>query len=246
MDLKNKPLISIITVCYNAVNTIEQTILSVINQGYEDYEYIIIDGVSTDGTIDIIKKYEDKISYWVSEPDKGIYDAMNKGISKASGVLIGMINADDWYENNAIEKIANKYLEYPDIGVFHGLIRYVNSDNVISAVIGFNSITLGEKMIQHPTCFVNKSIYDLYGTYSLAYKYASDYEFMLKIYENSVKFYFIDEIIANFREGGVSYSIQGQKEDYLIKYKYNKISYYRYFILSSYLNIKKIISYKFN
>ena len=96
--MKEFPLISVVTVSYNAIATIEQTILSVINQKYSAIEYIIIDGGSTDGTVDIIKKYEDKISYWVSERDNGIYDAMNKGIRHATGKIVGIINSDDWYE----------------------------------------------------------------------------------------------------------------------------------------------------
>lgn len=99
-------LISVITVSYNAVSTIEQTILSVINQTYSNIEYIIIDGGSTDGTIDIIRRYEDKIAYWVSEPDRGIYDAMNKGASKANGEYIAFLNSDDWYELDAVSIIA--------------------------------------------------------------------------------------------------------------------------------------------
>lgn len=94
--------ISIITVSYNAAKTIEQTIQSVVNQTYDNIEYIIIDGGSTDGTVDIIKKYEDKIAYWVSEPDKGIYDAMNKGILKASGEYIYFLGADDWLYNESV------------------------------------------------------------------------------------------------------------------------------------------------
>jgi len=247
MDNLEKPLISIITVVFNGVNTLEDTIISVINQSYKNIEYIIIDGGSTDGTVDLIRKYESQISYWISKPDGGIYDAMNKGIDKSSGVLIGIINADDWYESNAIEKIVNNYLKEPDIDVFHGMIRYINNNNIVSAIIGFNSITLEEKMIQHPSCFVNKKVYDSFGKYNLKYRYAADYEFMLKIYGNKVKFYFIEEIIANFREGGASYSIKAYKEDYTIKFKYGKISIYRYsflIIFSSfkmfYLKIKKI------
>lgn len=99
-------MISVITVSYNAVSTIEQTILSVINQTYSNIEYIIIDGGSTDGTIDIIRRYEDKIAYWVSEPDRGIYDAMNKGASKANGEYIAFLNSDDWYELDAVSIIA--------------------------------------------------------------------------------------------------------------------------------------------
>lgn len=114
MEENNKaPLISIITVVYNGEKYLEQTIQSVINQTYKNIEYIVIDGGSTDGTLDIIKKYEEHISYWVSESDKGLYDAMNKGIGVAKGELIGMINSDDWYELEAVEIMAEAYKNNP-------------------------------------------------------------------------------------------------------------------------------------
>ena len=126
--MNNIPLISIITVSYNAVKTIEDTILSVINQTYPNIEYIIIDGGSTDGTLDIIKKYQDKITYWVSEPDKGIYDAMNKGIAKANGELIGIINADDWYELDAVQNVV---LEFNNTrpAIYHGGLNIVKASS---------------------------------------------------------------------------------------------------------------------
>mgnify|MGYP000302656355 FL=1 len=122
--MKEFPLISVVTVSYNAIATIEQTILSVINQKYSAIEYIIIDGGSTDGTVDIIKKYEDKISYWVSERDNGIYDAMNKGIRHATGKIVGIINSDDWYEMDAFATVADLYLKKGDLYLYHGDIRY--------------------------------------------------------------------------------------------------------------------------
>ena len=125
-------LISIVTVSYNAVLTIEQTILSVINQTYPNVEYIIIDGGSTDGTVDIIKKYANKIAYWVSEPDKGIYDAMNKGGLKATGDFIQFLNAGDWFENeHVIEKIFKDW--YKRVDVIYGDMIIRRSDGVYYA-----------------------------------------------------------------------------------------------------------------
>ena len=119
--MKNNPLISVVTVSYNAVSTIEQTILSVINQTYPHIEYIIIDGGSTYGTVDIIKKYADKIAYWVSEPDKGIYDAMNKGIKVATGEWINFMNSGDClYRNDTIEKILNKSSTTNNVSIIYG------------------------------------------------------------------------------------------------------------------------------
>ena len=113
---RNNPLISVVTVSYNAVSVIEQTIFSVINQTYPNVEYIIIDGGSTDGTVDIIKKYADKITYWVSEPDKGIYDAMNKGIELATGEWINFMNAgDSFYSFSILELIFGQTIFSNDI-----------------------------------------------------------------------------------------------------------------------------------
>ncbi len=112
------PLVSIITVVYNGAKTLEQTILSVLNQTYKNIEYIIIDGESTDGTLDIIEMYRDKISTCISEPDEGLYDAMNKGVSIANGELIGIINSDDWFEKNAVELVVSSYVNNLNKKVF--------------------------------------------------------------------------------------------------------------------------------
>lgn len=119
----SEPLVSIITVVFNGEKYLEQTILSVLNQTYSNIEYIIIDGGSSDATLDIINKYTDKIDYWVSEPDSGIYDAMNKGISLATGQLIGIINSDDWYELDAVEEIVRAYKDGSTI--IYGFMRHI-------------------------------------------------------------------------------------------------------------------------
>lgn len=156
-SMVDNPLVSIITVVFNGAKYIEQTINSVINQSYKNIEYIIIDGASTDGTIDIIKQYENKISYWKSEKDKGIYFAMNKGISLANGELIGILNADDFYLPDTIKKIidADK-LFHTDI--YYGDIQYV-SENGKSISFAKPDIFKMKEMpaIFHPTCFVKKS-----------------------------------------------------------------------------------------
>ncbi len=121
----HKPLMSIITVVFNGEKFLEQTIQSVINQTYKNIEYIIIDGGSTDGTLDIIKKYKDKIDYWASEKDEGIYDAMNKGIKVAKGKYLAFINADDWYEDNALNHVFSAYSQNQNIDFFYGNLNFI-------------------------------------------------------------------------------------------------------------------------
>lgn len=126
MNKKNShnPVFTIITVCYNSAATIEKTIKSVLGQSFTDFEYIIIDGASTDGTLDIINKYRSGIATVVSEPDKGIYYAMNKGLSLARGRIVGIINSDDWYEPDALELVARAHEQSDGETIFHGLCKY--------------------------------------------------------------------------------------------------------------------------
>lgn len=174
---QSNPLISIITVSYNAASTIEQTILSVINQNFDYLEYIIIDGGSTDGTVDIIKKYQDKITFWVSEPDKGIFDAMNKGISTANGNWILFLNSGDLLLENVLnllsERIDNNYsIIYGNIKILHNgyyQIRYPKDINSLHYTMPFC----------HQAVIVKKSLL-IKSSFDINYKLSSDYEFFLK------------------------------------------------------------------
>lgn len=224
-SITNFPLVSVITVVYNGEKFLEQTILSVINQTYKNIEYIIIDGGSTDSTCNIIRNYDTRIDYWVSEADKGIYDAMNKGISYANGELIGIINSDDWYEENTITEIVEKYVRNRDIGVFHGIHRLWDKDGLLG-VIGHSDLFLKYGMISHPTCFIAKSVYEKYGLYSCKYKIVSDYEIMLRFKSKDVKFLFIEKIITNFRNNGLSNQFKGKVmlETMLVQSNYSIIS----------------------
>ena len=238
---KNKPLISIITVVYNGEKFLEKTILSVINQTYENIEYIIIDGNSNDRTLDIIKKYEDKIYYWVSENDNGIYDAMNKGIKLASGEFIGLINADDWYELDAVQNIVNTLNTNSNYDVIYGLLRYIKNEKeykIDSQHYNF----LEERMIPHPTCFIKKDIYTKLNYYDLEYKSASDYDFLLKIKNQDYNFCKINKILSNFRMDGIStVSKIGAIESLIIKKKYNLISRKKYFTKLIYFKIREFL-----
>ena len=229
---KNIPLITIITVVRNGEKTLEQTILSVINQTYGNIEYIIIDGVSVDGTLNIIKKYEDKIDYWISEPDKGIYDAMNKGIGLAAGEYIALLNSDDWYELNACEIIVNKINE-KDADVYYGMMRVIKNE-ALFFIVGYTEQLLSQFMIPHQACFVKNSIYKIYQ-YDIKYKVVADHDFMIRLKNNNCKFYFVECIIGNYRAGGISDSRLRKIEMNSILRKYRFISYFKYFCIKIYL-----------
>ena len=198
--------ISIVTVCFNSVKTIEQTIKSVINQSYKYIEYIIIDGGSTDGTLDIIRKYESYISYWVSEPDKGIYDAMNKGINVASGELIAFINSDDWYDENAITHFAEAYTNQ-SADVLYGDIVYIDEYGKeryeSNAKLNFDKMLYTNILCHQAICVRTELMKN--NLFDLRYKLLADYDFLLSLLVAGYSFYYIGNyLIAYFRWGGVS------------------------------------------
>ena len=212
----NNPLVSIITVTYNAQEYLEQTMQSVFAQTYPNIEYLIIDGGSTDGTISIINGHESKLSLWISEKDNGIYDAMNKGIGKANGELIGMINAGDCYEPNAVEQVVNAYLKSTDCGIFHGNINMLNSDGSFFKLKKPNpdmsELYKGISFF-HSTFFVQNSVYKKHGTYDTTFKVSADFDFGLRCYLADIKFGYIDQVLADFRLGGFS-SLSGKQGMY--------------------------------
>ena len=221
------PKISIITVSYNAAKTIEQTILSVINQTYNNIEYIIIDGGSTDGTVEILKKYEDKIAYWVSELDNGIYDAMNKGIDIANGEIVGIINADDWYEKNAIEISVNSLLKDEELdGICGDIFIYMECSKctLVKRICSSTSLNLLKNgmTIMHPTVFLKKSFYDKYGKFDTKFRIAADYDLMLRASLKGANIKYIPMIISHFRLGGTSGNMRNTNIDLMkIRNKYN-------------------------
>ena len=205
--MNTNPLISIITVVFNGAATIEQTIQSVLHQTYRNIEYIIIDGGSTDGTLKIIKKYEKKIAFWKSEPDKGLYDAMNKGIAIASGELIGMINSDDWYEPNAVDLVVNAFISYPEKRIFHGDMYVVNKTND-KRLYKHNPSTFKFKYygatFNHPTFFVTQQEYKEHH-YNKDLKSQADIQFTMEAFlKDKSKFFYINSAISNFRLDGKS------------------------------------------
>lgn len=234
--------ISIITVCLNSEKTIEQTIQSVVKQKDDEIEYIIVDGNSTDRTLEIIDKYKKDISVIVSEPDNGIYDAMNKGIFLASGEIIGIINSDDWYEPGVF-KIVKACFQKSNVEVVYGNMNLIYENGKLETLIPSDIEKIRYEMeVPHSTVFVRKEIYKKYGVFQLDYKIAADYELILRLYTKRVKFSYENKIFANFRLGGIS-NQQGEeceRETLLIAEKYlpyaplNKRKYLRNIFLHRY------------
>ena len=214
--------VSIITVCYNSQNSIRKTIESVLNQTYKNIEYIIIDGQSTDGTIEIVQEYTDAFEgrmRVVSEPDHGIYDAMNKGIGMATGELIGILNSDDYYEEKAVECMIDS-MSGDKYQILYGFMRSMKGNQ--EYCIGRSShLFLKEEMIGHPACFVTKAIYDDFGGFDLQYVSVADYDFMLRMSEiKEVKYRPVDHLITNFAMGGMSASQEAWMD--LLRMKRNR------------------------
>nr|WP_067063015.1 glycosyltransferase family 2 protein [Mucilaginibacter sp. L294] len=226
--IHQRPLVSIITVVYNAASTLEQTITSVLGQSYSNIQYIVIDGGSTDGSVDLITKYSDRIAYWISEPDSGIYDAMNKGLKIANGELIGIINSDDWYESDAVVTMVEAFQTHPLTDIFHGILRFIGSNEQLQHVAGHPVTFLKTGMIEHPTCFVRSNLYRKLGFFDKTYRAAADYEFVNRALKNGAKFRFIEKIIANFRAGGITSTENSAQEELAIKYRYGHISKLKY------------------
>lgn len=198
------PLITVVTVVRNGRKTIERTILSVINQTYTNIEYIIVDGMSSDGTLDIIMKYEDKIDYWISASDNGIYDAMNKGIDQATGKWILMVNSDDCFiDNMVLEKICGELLK-THADIVHGNMIVVYPNGRKRHIIPAKEDILRKKMcLNHGTCFIRNTVYEK-KRYNWQYKIAGDYDFLLWCYINNISFEYIDESIILFSAEGVT------------------------------------------
>jgi len=240
---EKKTLISIITVSLNSVKTIEKTILSVLNQTYKNIEYIVIDGGSTDGTIDIIKKYDDRISYWISEKDNGIYDAMNKGTGIAKGAYLNFMNSDDYFINDniiyeIIPLIKNSDIIYGDVEV-----RYKNF-KVIKKEPTPKYLWMGP--VNHQSSFIKKETLKKYG-YNTNNPIVADFEFFLNVYYHNGKIIKINKTIASFFNGGISQKndLRVIKDCYntLIKFKKNILFKIYYKILEIKPMLKKLLPY---
>ncbi len=203
--------VSIITPSFNSEKTIEDTIKSVLDQTYKDIEYIIIDGGSKDNTLKVIEKYKDKISKIISEPDKGLYDAMNKGIRLATGEIVGIINSDDLYASKDVIEIVVKTFEEKNVDCCWGDLVYVDRNDTSKIIRYWKSSEYREGKFKlgwhppHPTFFVRKLIYEKYGVFNLDFPIAGDYELMLRFLEKyKISSCYIPKILVKMRIGGKS------------------------------------------
>ncbi|MDJ0616374.1 MAG: glycosyltransferase family 2 protein [Calothrix sp. MO_192.B10] len=205
--------ISIVTPIYNSVHTIEKTIQSVINQKIEsELEYIVVDGGSSDGTVEIINRYLDKIDIFISEKDRGAYDAMNKGITHATGDIIGIINADDWYNNGALKIVETIFAKETDASIVYSPIDNYSHGNYLNTFIpGELENLVFQFTLNHPSCFVKSSVYDSIGLFDLSYAIAADYDFIFRAYTSGYHFRYVDTPLASYSLDGMS----GQRKNRL-------------------------------
>jgi len=198
--------VSIVTVCKNSATTITKTIASVLEQNHSGLEYIIIDGVSTDGTQDIIKSFGNSVDVFISEPDDGIADAFNKGILRSSGSIVGLINADDRLLPGVIDKVNNFFARHPDVEVIHGDVILYNGYHLIKKIRPAGRWWYPWRLVlfNHPATFVRRSVYEEYGLFDTNYRIAMDVEIFLRWKSLGVKMIYLPEVFVNMESGGYS------------------------------------------
>lgn len=201
--------VSIVTICYNSAKTIEDTIKSIGAQTYPDIEYIIVDGMSTDNTLEIVNRYRDVVTKVICEKDKGISDAFNKGILAATGELIGIVNSDDVLLPETVQYIVD-HLD-PDTDCIHGnMIVFggseVDRDKVVKPNGNYKTLSYCLGSVIHPGSFVRKSAYERYGLFDVHYKSCMDRDLILRMYRSGAKFQYVDKELVRVRRGGVSFT----------------------------------------
>lgn len=212
-SLPGKPLITVVTVVFNGAGTISETIKSVLSQSYDNVEYIVVDGGSDDGTVEIVKKYQHAIDYWVSAKDGGIYDAMNKGIALARGDYVGMLNADDFFAHPAVlETMVARFIKSNADAAF-SCLDIVDPANLARVLRKYRISSYSPFMLRigvmppHPTFYCKKSCYEKAGPYRTDYRIAADFEMLVRLLlKHHITWEFIDETTVKMRAGGVSSS----------------------------------------
>lgn len=216
LDIVNKTVpalkLSIITVCFNSEAAIRQTIASVLDQNYTNVEYILVDGASTDLTMDIIRSFGDQISHVISEPDDGIYDAINKGLAVASGDIVGILNSDDIYiDKYVLQSVAEVFSDDPDIQVVLGNVVFAHPCTPSKILRSYSckwffpwQFRFGW-MPPHPGSFVSAAAYKKFGVFNATYKIAADFEMMLRLlFVHKLKYFRLDRVLVSMTPGGVS------------------------------------------
>lgn len=244
---------SIITISFNSEKTIERTINSVLTQTLKDYEYIIVDGGSKDNTLSIVQKYDPLFEgrlKWKSEPDNGIYDAMNKGIERSTGDVIGIVNSDDWLEPDALKIVAECY-EKKDpscSSVCCGWMNFHYDDGTVQ-VLKTDKAQLAQKAktcemggVRHPATFVPKYVYEKYGVFDTKLKILADTDLIVRYYKSGVEFIFPEKVVTNMSDGGVSNkNLMKACNDYALILKKNNISGFQYAKLYYQWKLKRLI-----
>lgn len=228
--MTRNPQFSIITITFNSEKTVEQTLKSVLDQTYKDYEYIIVDGASKDGTMDIVCKYEPLFEgrmKWKSEPDTGIYNAMNKGIMRSTGEIIGIVNSDDWLEPDALQILADEITKDDTnrsrILTGEVMFHYEDGDTQLypTSYERYEYFAKRYRMgLNHPATFVPRCIYDRMGLFDEQFKLYADADFIIRCYNAGVPIHFIHRVLSNMADGGAS-NVHSRKElsDSLLKYR---------------------------
>lgn len=229
--------ISIITATYNSGQTLTDTLESVLRQSYTGIDYVIVDGGSKDNTLDIIRRYEPRFEghmRWISEPDKGIYDAMNKGIRMATGDVVGLLNSDDFYTSNDVLETVAKTMSDPNVDAVYGDIHYVNDNDLTRCVRYYSSRVFRRGLMRmgfmpaHPSFYCRRAIYERYGTFDTSLRIAADFENLLRlIFVNRIRTKYIPVDFVTMRTGGASSSgmVSHKRilKEHMIAYKQNGV-----------------------
>lgn len=229
--------ITIITATYNSGQTLTDTLESVLRQSYTDIDYVIVDGGSKDDTLDIIRRYEPRFEgrmRWISEPDKGIYDAMNKGIRMATGDVVGLLNSDDFYTSNDVLEHVARALSDPNVDAIYGDIHYVNDDDLTHCVRYYSSRVFSRGLMRlgfmpaHPSFYCRRTIYEKYGLFDTSLRVAADFENLLRlIFVNRIHTKYIPKDFVTMRTGGASSSgmVSHKRilKEHMVAYKQNGV-----------------------